>query len=185
MLTTAVRDKRNIVVVGGTSSGKTTLANALLAEIARLGSASSSSRTRASCSVRPGCRAASHQARLASLADLVRSTLRLRPDRIIVGEVRGPEALDMLKAWNTGHPGGITTVHANSAEAALYAWSNWFRKRSSQCRAISSRRPSTCIVFMRPRRARRVEDVARGRWPRCTMASTVLRPLEPAGAAGR
>src|SRR3546814_18859039 len=54
------------------------------------------------------------------MADLVRSTLRLRPDRIIVGEVRGGEALDMLKAWNTGHPGGIATVHANSALAALY-----------------------------------------------------------------
>src|SRR5690606_19048959 len=56
---------------------------------------------------------------VASMADLVRSTLRLRPDRIIIGEVRGPEALDMLKAWNTGHPGGIATVHANSAAAAL------------------------------------------------------------------
>jgi hypothetical protein len=55
-----------------------------------------------------------------TMADLVRSTLRLRPDRIIVGEVRGPEALDMLKAWNTGHPGGIATVHANSAMSALY-----------------------------------------------------------------
>jgi type IV secretion system protein VirB11 len=54
------------------------------------------------------------------MADLVRSTLRLRPDRIIVGEVRGAEALDMLKAWNTGHPGGIATVHANGARAALY-----------------------------------------------------------------
>jgi Flp pilus assembly CpaF family ATPase len=55
-----------------------------------------------------------------TMADLVRSTLRLRPDRIIVGEVRGPEALDMLKAWNTGHPGGIATVHANSALLALH-----------------------------------------------------------------
>jgi type IV secretion system protein VirB11 len=55
-----------------------------------------------------------------TLADLVRSTLRLRPDRIIVGEVRGSEALDMLKAWNTGHPGGLCTLHANSARAALY-----------------------------------------------------------------
>ena len=55
-----------------------------------------------------------------TMGDLVRSTLRLRPDRIIVGEVRGPEALDMLKAWNTGHPGGIATVHANSAVSALY-----------------------------------------------------------------
>jgi type IV secretion system protein VirB11 len=54
------------------------------------------------------------------MTELVRSTMRLRPDRIVVGEVRGPEALDMLKAWNTGHPGGIATVHANSALAALY-----------------------------------------------------------------
>src|SRR3546814_15481156 len=54
------------------------------------------------------------------MADLVRSTLRLRPDRIIVGEVRGGEALDMLTAWNTGHPGGIATVHATSARSALY-----------------------------------------------------------------
>ena len=54
-----------------------------------------------------------------TLADLVRSTLRLRPDRIIIGEVRGAEALDLLKAWNTGHPGGITTLHANSAHGAL------------------------------------------------------------------
>lgn len=53
------------------------------------------------------------------MTDLVRSTLRLRPDRIIVGEVRGREALDMLKAWNTGHPGGIATIHANSASSAL------------------------------------------------------------------
>ena len=50
----------------------------------------------------------------------MRSTLRLRPDRIVVGEVRGAEALDMLKAWNTGHPGGLATVHANSARGALY-----------------------------------------------------------------
>ena len=54
-----------------------------------------------------------------SLRDLVRSTLRLRPDRIIVGEVRGAEALDLLKAWNTGHPGGVTTLHANSAIGAF------------------------------------------------------------------
>jgi type IV secretion system protein VirB11 len=56
---------------------------------------------------------------VADLARLVRATMRLRPDAIIVGEVRGREALDMLKAWNTGHPGGLTTVHANGARAAL------------------------------------------------------------------
>src|ERR1700733_11424289 len=54
-----------------------------------------------------------------TMTDLLRMTLRLRPDRIIIGEVRGPEALAMLKAWNTGHPGGVATIHANSATDAL------------------------------------------------------------------
>ncbi len=56
---------------------------------------------------------------VASLSDLVRSALRLRPDRIPIGEVRGAEALDLLKAWGTGHPGGIGTLHAGSAIGAL------------------------------------------------------------------
>lgn len=117
----AVRARKNILVVGGTSSGKTTLVNALLAEVADM-----SERvliledTRELKCAAADCVALRTKPGVASLADLVRSTLRLRPDRIIVGEVRGPEALDMLKAWNTGHPGGITTVHANSAEAGLY-----------------------------------------------------------------
>src|SRR3546814_17760846 len=55
-----------------------------------------------------------------TMTDLVRSSLRLRPDRIPVGEVRGPEALDLLKAWGTGHPGGIGTIHAGTASAALH-----------------------------------------------------------------
>ena len=121
LLSLAVVERRNILVAGGTSSGKTTLANALLAELAprderviliedtrELQCAAADT---VALRTRPG---------VVSMTDLVRSTLRLRPDRIIVGEVRGPEALDMLKAWNTGHPGGIATVHANSARAALY-----------------------------------------------------------------
>ena len=56
---------------------------------------------------------------VASLSDLVRSSLRLRPDRIPIGEVRGAEALDLLKAWGTGHPGGVGTIHAGSALGAL------------------------------------------------------------------
>ena len=117
----AVAERMNILVAGGTSSGKTTLANALLAEIA-----GEDERiiliedTRELQSPAPDTVALRTRPGAVSMTDLVRSTLRLRPDRIIVGEVRGPEALDMLKAWNTGHPGGITTVHANSALAALY-----------------------------------------------------------------
>ena len=117
----AVSDRKNILVAGGTSSGKTTLANALLAEVAQQDErVILIEDTRELQCTATDCVALRTKAGVVSLADLVRSTLRLRPDRIIVGEVRGAEALDMLKAWNTGHPGGIATVHANSAESALY-----------------------------------------------------------------
>ena len=120
-LSLAVVERRNILVAGGTSSGKTTLANALLAELApRDERVILIEDTRELQCAAPDTVALRTRPGVASMADLVRSTLRLRPDRIIVGEVRGPEALDMLKAWNTGHPGGIATVHANSAASALY-----------------------------------------------------------------
>jgi P-type conjugative transfer ATPase TrbB len=120
LLSLAVVDRRNILVAGGTSSGKTTLANALLAEMAHLDErVILIEDTRELQSPAHDTVALRTRAGSVTMADLVRSTLRLRPDRIIVGEVRGGEALDMLKAWNTGHPGGIATVHANSATAAL------------------------------------------------------------------
>jgi type IV secretion system protein VirB11 len=120
-LKAAVTQRLNILVAGGTSSGKTTLANALLAEMAWVDErVILIEDTRELQSPAPDTVALRTRPGIVSMTDLVRSTLRLRPDRIIVGEVRGPEALDMLKAWNTGHPGGIATVHANSAMAALY-----------------------------------------------------------------
>jgi type IV secretion system protein TrbB len=119
-LRAAVRTKANILIAGGTGSGKTTLANALLAEIAALDErVVILEDTRELACAAEDVVALRTKPGVASLSDLVRSTLRLRPDRIIVGEVRGPEALDLLKAWNTGHPGGIATIHANSASAAL------------------------------------------------------------------
>lgn len=121
LLMGAIIERKNIVVIGGTSSGKTTLVNALLAEIAlhdqRVVILED---TRELKCAAPDCVTLRTKPGVAALSDLVRSTLRLRPDRIVIGEVRGPEALDMLKAWNTGHPGGITTIHANSALSALY-----------------------------------------------------------------
>lgn len=126
-LSAAVAERQNILVVGGTSSGKTTLANALLAEMGGLDERVIliEDTRELQCAARDVVALRTRSAGAAgagaiTMADLVRSTLRLRPDRIIVGEVRGREALDMLKAWNTGHPGGIATVHANSAMAALY-----------------------------------------------------------------
>lgn len=121
LLGRAVRERRNLLVAGGTSSGKTTLANALLAEMALLDErVILIEDTRELQCAAPDTVALRTRPGVASMADLVRSTLRLRPDRIVVGEVRGGEALDMLKAWNTGHPGGIATVHANSASSALH-----------------------------------------------------------------
>jgi len=120
VLREAVATRRNILVAGGTSTGKTTLANALLAEVAK-----TSDRVVLIEDTRElQCRAANLVALrtkdgVASLSDLVRSSLRLRPDRIPIGEVRGAEALDLLKAWGTGHPGGIGTIHAGTAIGAL------------------------------------------------------------------
>jgi type IV secretion system protein VirB11 len=120
-LRAAVTQRCNILVAGGTSSGKTTLANALLAEMAHVDArVILIEDTRELQCPLPDTVALRTRPPHVSMTELVRSTMRLRPDRIVVGEVRGPEALDMLKAWNTGHPGGIATVHANSASAALY-----------------------------------------------------------------
>ncbi|MGB6229473.1 MAG: P-type conjugative transfer ATPase TrbB [Litorimonas sp.] len=119
VLARAVSERRNILIVGGTGSGKTTLANALLAEVARSGDrVVILEDTRELQCAAEDCVSLRTQPSV-SMRDLVRSTLRLRPDRIVVGEVRGGEALDMLKAWSTGHPGGVATVHANSAADGL------------------------------------------------------------------
>ncbi|MBU2606291.1 MAG: Flp pilus assembly complex ATPase component TadA, partial [Alphaproteobacteria bacterium] len=97
-----------------------------------------------------------------TLADLVRSTLRLRPDRIIVGEVRGAEALDMLKAWNTGHPGGIATLHANSAHGGLSRLEQLIGETSAQVPHDLIAETIDCVVYITRRAgAHRVETVAR------------------------
>jgi P-type conjugative transfer ATPase TrbB len=116
----AVRERRNILVAGGTSTGKTTLTNALLAEVAKTADrVVLIEDTRELQSSSPNLVALRTKDGVASLSDLVRSSLRLRPDRIPVGEVRGAEALDLLKAWGTGHPGGIGTIHAGTALGVL------------------------------------------------------------------
>ena len=115
-----VARRANILVVGGTSTGKTTLTNALLAEVAKTGDrVVLIEDTRELQCAAPNLVAMRTKDGVATLSDLVRSSLRLRPDRIPIGEVRGAEALDLLKAWGTGHPGGLGTIHAGSALGAL------------------------------------------------------------------
>ena len=116
----AVRERQNILIAGGTSTGKTTLANALLAEIAATGDRVLVLED----TIELQCAARDHvplrtRAGVVTMTELVRATMRLRPDRVIVGEVRGGEALDLVKVWGTGHPGGIATIHAGSALGAL------------------------------------------------------------------
>ena len=119
-LRNAIAQRRNVLVAGGTSTGKTTLVNALLAEVANTSDrVALIEDTRELQCKAPNLVALRTKDGVASLSDLVRSSLRLRPDRIPVGEVRGAEALDLLKAWGTGHPGGIGTIHAGSALGAL------------------------------------------------------------------
>ena len=120
-LRSAVLDHKNILIAGGTNSGKTTLANAVLKEVTDL-----FPRERVVIledTVELQCAAVDHltlrSGPAASLAQLVKSALRTSPNRIVVGEVRGGEALDLLDAWATGHPGGVATVHASSVEGAL------------------------------------------------------------------
>jgi type IV secretion system protein VirB11 len=120
LLRRAVRGRRNVLVAGGTSTGKTTLVNALLAEVATTGDRIVLIEdTRELQCAAPNLVALRTKDGAATLSDLVRSALRLRPDRIPIGEVRGAEALDLLKAWGTGHPGGVGTLHAGSALGAL------------------------------------------------------------------
>jgi type IV secretion system protein TrbB len=120
LLRAAVRERKNVLVAGGTSTGKTTLVNAILAEVAKTGDRIVLIEdTRELQCAAPNLVALRTKDGAASLSDLVRSSLRLRPDRIPIGEVRGAEALDLLKAWGTGHPGGVGTLHAGSAIGAL------------------------------------------------------------------
>jgi type IV secretion system protein VirB11 len=117
----AVLEHKNILIAGGTNSGKTTLANALLKEVTDLVPAERI--VILEDTVELQCVAKDHLALRTgpkvTLAQLVKSALRTSPNRIVVGEVRGGEALDLLDAWATGHPGGVATVHASSAEGAL------------------------------------------------------------------
>lgn len=136
----AIKSRLNIVVSGGTGSGKTTLANAIIAEIVdrwpddRLVILEDTAEIQCAASNS----VALHTSDGVDMARLLKSTMRLRPDRIIVGEVRDGAALTLLKAWNTGHPGGLCTIHSNTAKSAL--------QRLEQLTAEVSQQPMQAVI---------------------------------------
>lgn len=163
ILRAAVADRLNILVAGGTGTGKTTLTNALLAEIS-----GSSDRvvliedTRELQCAAPNLVAMRTKEGVVSLSDLVRSSLRLRPDRIPIGEVRGPEALDLLKAWGTGHPGGIGTIHAGSALGALRRMEQLIQEAVVTVpRALLAETIDLIAILVRDGTGRRLSELAR------------------------
>jgi type IV secretion system protein VirB11 len=159
----AVCARLNILIAGGTSTGKTTLANALLQEIA----ATNDRVIVLEDTVELQCIAEDHvplrtKPGVVSMAELVRSTLRLRSDRIVVGEVRGAEALDLIKAWGTGHPGGIATIHAGSALGALHRLEQLIQEVVVTVPRPLIAQTVDVVVFIAGRgRARRIEDIVR------------------------
>lgn len=121
MLRGALINKKNILVSGGTGSGKTTLTSALLKELSKLCpnerlTVMEDTREIAVASKNVVYQLATDDV---TMSDLLAANLRMRPDRIILGETRGGDAYDLLMSWNTGHPGGICTLHANTALSAL------------------------------------------------------------------
>ncbi|MFN7103131.1 MAG: P-type conjugative transfer ATPase TrbB [Pseudorhizobium sp.] len=158
----AVSARLNIIVSGGTGSGKTTLANAVIDEITR--STPDDRLVILEDTAELQCAAENavflHTSDAVDMSRLLKSTLRLRPDRIIVGEVRDGAALTLLKAWNTGHPGGVATIHSNTATSAL--------RRLEQLTAEASQQPMHDVIgdavdlimsIERTPRGRRVRDV--------------------------
>jgi type IV secretion system protein TrbB len=163
ILRMAVATRQNILVAGGTSTGKTTLTNALLAEIAK-----TSDRvvliedTRELQCTSPNLVALRTKDGVATLSDLVRSALRLRPDRIPIGEVRGAEALDLLKAWGTGHPGGVGTIHAGSAIGTLRRMEQLIQEAVVTVpRALIAETINIIAVLVRDGYGRRLAELAR------------------------
>ena len=161
----AIEDKLNILVVGGTGTGKTTLVNAVIQAVSeshpddRLVIIED---TRELQPVAKNC----VQLRTSPECDmnrLLRATLRMRPDRIIVGEVRGGEALDLLKAWNTGHPGGVSTVHANDANAGLLRVEQLVAEAglTKGARGLIAEAVGLIIVISRVSGERRISEVMR------------------------
>lgn len=158
----AIASRLNIVISGGTGSGKTTLANAVIAEIVKTAPDDRllilEDTAEIQCAAENAV--ALHTSDTIDMSRLLKSTMRLRPDRIIVGEVRDGAALTLLKAWNTGHPGGVTTIHSNTAMSALRRLEQLTAEVSQQpMREVIGEAIDLVVSIERTPKGRKVRDV--------------------------
>jgi type IV secretion system protein VirB11 len=159
----AIRDARNILVAGGTSSGKTTFVNALIRELLEIAPEDRLIVIEDTAELQ--CASVNKQGFVSTenvtMRKLLKTAMRYRPDRIIIGEVRGGEALDLFKSWNTGHPGGLATVHANSAHSALLRLEQLIAEVSVTPMPALIAEAINVVVFMRQfgRIGRRVTEI--------------------------
>jgi type IV secretion system protein VirB11 len=163
----AIAERLNVLVVGGTGTGKTTLGNALIDTMVDVSPDHRiviiEDTREIQCRAKNSVQMKSSESK--SMNQLLRATLRLRPDRIIVGEVRGGEALSLLKAWNTGHPGGIATLHANSARAGLIRLEQLIAEAVSdagnrQMSALIAEAVNLIVVISKVSGSRKITEIA-------------------------
>lgn len=145
----AVHDKKNIIAAGGTKSGKTTFLNALLAEISKLDDRVILIEDTPELQCKAEDCVPMHATSTFSMEDALHQVLRMTPDRIVVGEVRGGEALALLDAWSTGHQGGCSTVHSNSARDTLLRLENMTARVSKNPQQATIAQAVNIIVYLK------------------------------------
>lgn len=145
----AIKNRKNILIAGGTSSGKTTFANALLHELNESKERMIILEDLPELQILVEDSVKLRTTETVNMRDLVKGVLRMRPDRIIIGEVRDGAALELLKAWNTGHPGGICTIHANSPEGTLARLEDLVQEAVGVVPTRLIQQAVNVIVFMR------------------------------------
>lgn len=162
----SVAARENILIVGGTGTGKTTLVNGVIRAMSdlcpedRLVIIEDTNELQSKAENTVFLRTSDQ----VDMQRLLRVTMRMRPDRILVGEVRGAEALTLIKAWNTGHPGGVATVHANSAHAGLLRLESLCSEASATPRHDEiAAAVNTVVSIAKTAKGRRVREVLKVR----------------------
>jgi type IV secretion system protein VirB11 len=186
IISEAIKMHRNILVVGGTGSGKTTFVNAIIRGMAdlcpddRLVIIEDTAELQAASENVVILRTSD----FVSIQRLVEATMRLRPDRILVGEVRNGAALDLLKAWNTGHPGGVATIHANSAKGGLKRLEQLIAEVSlAPMRELVAEAIDLVVFIKRSAQGRRIEEMAEVDFDEASGQYTLHYHIRPSGRA--